>query len=137
MSTEPQHQVEKTADRLRTEFLVTLRELDRRAHRAMDVWGLLHEKRRVLLAAGAGVAAAIVLVAGTRAALSRARRGRRSERRKQGLRRAWEKPDRLATRAEDVPRSAMLLLGLLEVVAVAAGSQLLRRGAQRALPAGQ
>ena len=54
-----------------------------------------------------------------------------------GLRRAWENPDRLASWAEDVPRSFALLLGLLEVVAVAAGGQLLRRGVQRALPAGQ
>ena len=41
-------QAAKTADRLRNEFLVTLREIDRRAHRAMDVRGF-----RVAVQAGA------------------------------------------------------------------------------------
>lgn len=136
MSTEPQHQVEKTADRLRDEFLVTLRELDRRRQRAMDFRGLLRENRRVLLAAGAGLAAVIILVAGTSAALSRSRRTRLPERRMKALRRAWENPDRLAARSTHAPRALGFLLDLLKVAAVAAGSQLLRRGVQRALRAG-
>jgi len=48
-------QAAKTADRLREAFLVTLRELDRRAHRAMDVRGLMRDNRRVVLAAASGV----------------------------------------------------------------------------------
>jgi hypothetical protein len=131
-----QPQVEKTADRLRDEFLVTLRELDRRRHRAMDVRGLMRDNRRVLLAAGAGLAAVIIVIVGTTVALSRSRRARLPSRRMQGLRRAWENPDRLASRAEDVPRPARILSGLLKVALVAAGTQFVRRAVQRALPAG-
>ena len=129
-------QVAKTADRLRDEFLVTLRELDRRRQRAMDVRGLIRENRRVLIAAGAGLVAVIVVVVGASVALSRSRRARLAERRLHGLRRAWENPDRLATRAEDLPRPLGILVTLLKVAVVAAGTQLIRRTVQRALPAG-
>ena len=136
MSAEQHHQVEKTADRLRDEFLVTLRELDRRRQRAMDVRGLIRENRRVLIAAGAGLAAFIVVVVGASVALSRSRRSRLSERRFRGLQRAWENPDRLATRAEDLPRPVGILVTLLKVALVAVGTQLVRRTVRRALPAG-
>lgn len=136
MSAEEHHQIQKTADRLRDEFLVTLRELDRRRQRAMDVRGLMRENRRVLIAAGAGLAAVIVVIIGTSVALSRSRDSRLGERRVQSLVRAWENPDRIATRARDLPRPLGLLLGLLKVAAVAAGTQLVRRAVKQALPAG-
>ena len=135
VSADPQPQVEQTADRLRDEFLVTLRELDRRRHRAMDVRGLMRDNRRVLIAAGAGLAAVILVVVGTTVALSRSRRARLPSRRMQGLRRAWENPDRLASRPEDSAPLG-LLSSLLKIAVVAAGSQLIRRTVQRALPAG-
>jgi hypothetical protein len=128
-------QVAKTADRIRDEFLVTLRELDRRRHRAMDVRGLVRENRRVLIAAGAGLAAVIVVIIGTSVALSRSRDSRLGERRLRALRRAWENPERLATRDRELPRPLRVLLGLLKVAAVAAGAQLIRHTAQRALTA--
>ena len=137
MSAEQHHdQVEKTADRLRDEFLVTLRELDRRRQRAMDVRGLVRENRRVLIAAGAGLAAAIVVIVGISIGLSRWRRARLPARRLHRLHRAWENPDRLATRAEDLPRPLGILVTFLKVAMVAAGTQLIRRTVQRALPAG-
>ena len=136
MSAEQHHQIQKTADRLRDEFLVTLRELDRRRQRAMDVRGLMRENRRVLIAAGAGLAAVVVVIIGTSVALSRSRESRLGERRVQSLVRAWENPDLLATRAKDLPRPLGLLFGLLKVAAVVAGTQLLRRAMKRALPAG-
>ena len=135
MSPAPQPQVEKTADRLRDEFLITLRELDRRRHRAMDVRGLLRDNRRVVMAAGAGLAAAVIVIVGASVALSRSRRARLPSRRMEGLRRAWQNPDRLATRAADAPRPLGILLNLLKVAVVAGGSQLIRRSLQRALPA--
>jgi len=134
VSADPQPQVEQAADRIRDGFLVTLRELDRRRHRAMDVRGLMRDNRRVLIAAGAGLAAVIIVVVGTTVALSRSRRARLPSRRMQGLRRAWENPDRVASRAEARPLG--LLGGLLKVAVVAAGSQLIRRTVQRALSAG-
>ena len=136
MSAEQHHQIQKTADRLRDEFLVTLRELDRRRQRAMDVRGLMRENRRVLIAAGAGLAALVVVIIGTSVALSRSRESRLGERRVRSLVRAWENPDRIATRAKDLPRPLGLLVSLLKVAAVAAGTQLVRRALKRALPAG-
>jgi hypothetical protein len=136
VSAEEHQQIQKTADRLRDEFLVTLRELDRRAHRALDVRGLIRENRRVLVAAGAGLAAVVVVIIGTSVALSRSRESRLGVRRVQSLVRAWENPDRIATRAKDLPRPLGLFLGLLKVAAVAAGAQLVRRAVKQALPAG-
>jgi hypothetical protein len=135
VSAEQHHQIQRTADRLRDEFLVTLRELDRRRQRAMDVRGLMRENRRVLIAAGAGLTAVVVVIIGTSVALSRSRESRLGERRVQSLVRAWENPDRIATRARGLPRPVGLLLGLLKVAAVAAGTQLIRRAVKRSLPA--
>lgn len=136
MSSGRNQQVEKTADRLRDGFLVTLRELDRRRQRAMDVRALVRDNRRVLIAAGAGLAGVVIVIVGASVALGRSRRSRLNERRIEGLRRAWRNPDRLATRAEDTPRPLGILLSLLKVAFVAAGSQLIRRTVRRALPAG-
>lgn len=136
MSAEQPVQIIQTADRLRDGFLVTLRELDRRAHRAMDLRGLMRENRRLLVAAGAGLTAVVVVIIATSVALSRSRDSRLAERRLQGLRRAWENPERIARRPAELPRAARLLLGLLKVAAVAAGTQLVRRTVRRALPAG-
>ncbi len=61
---------------------------------------------------------------------------RLAERRVEVFRRAWENPDRPATRAEDVPRPLGILLGLLKVAVLAGGAQLVWRTAQRAFPAG-
>jgi hypothetical protein len=136
VSTDPPVQITQAADRLRDGFLVTLRELDRRAHRAMDLRGLMRENRRLLFAAGGGLAAVVVVIIATSVALSRSRDSRLGERRLQGLRRAWENPERIARRRSELPRAARLLLGLLKLAAVAAGTQLVRHTVQRALPPG-
>ena len=136
MSAVEEPQVAKTADRLRDEFLVTLRELDRRAKRALDVRGLIRDNRRVVIAAGAGLAAVMVVIIGTSVALSRSRQSRFLERRIEGLRRARENPDRLATRAQDLPRPLGVLVSLLKVAVLVAGTQLIRRSVRRALSAG-
>jgi hypothetical protein len=135
-------QVVKTADRIRDEFLVTLRELDRRAQRAMDVRGLIRDNRRVVIAAGAGLAAVVVVIIGTSVALSSSRQSRLPERRIEGMRRAWENPDRIARRPRGLPRAVAVLLTLLKVAAVVAGAEAVRRrvqrrSVQRALPAGR
>jgi hypothetical protein len=129
-------QAAKTADRLRDEFLVTLRELDRRAHRAMDVRTLMRENRRVVIAAGAGLAAVVVVIIATSVALSRSRDSHLAERRLEGLRRAWKNPERIARRRAELSRPVRLLAAVLRLTAVAAGTQLVRRTVQRALPAG-
>ena len=102
----------------------------------MDVRGLLRDNRRVLVAAGAGLAAVMVVIIGTSVALSRSRQARLTQ--DAGLRRAWENPDRLATRAEDVPRprAESLLKAVVQVAMVTAGVRLVAPGTdRRALPA--
>lgn len=136
MSVAEESQVARTADRLRDEFLVTLRELDRRAQRALDVRGLIRDNRRVVIAAGAGLAAVVVVIIGTSVALSRSRQPRLPERRIEGLRRARGNPDRLATRAQDLPRPLGVLVSLLKVAVLVTGTQLIRRSVRRALSAG-
>lgn len=136
MTPHEEPQAAKTADRLRDEFLVTLRELDRRAHRAMDVRTLLRENRRVVIAAGAGLAAVVVVIIATSVALSRSRDSHLASRRLEGLRRAWENPERIARRRAQLSRPVRLLAAVLKLAAVAAGTQLVRRTVQRALPAG-
>jgi hypothetical protein len=136
VNAEIQPMAEKTADRLRDQFLVTLRELDRRRQRAMDVRGLLRENRRALVAAGAGLAAVIVVVVGTSIALRRFRDRRLPRRRLEALSRAWENPDRVAIDADRLRRRLGLVLTLVKIAAVAAGSGLVRRKFQRALPSG-
>jgi hypothetical protein len=136
VSPDQQLQVVQTADRLRDGLLVTLRELDRRAHRAFDVRTLLRENRRVVIAAGAGLVAVVVVIIGARAAVSRSRDSRANARRLQGLRRAWDHPERLAPRSS-VPRVAGTMVSLLAIVGLAAGARLLRRTVQRALPPGR
>ena len=128
-------QAAKTADRLRNEFLVTLREIDRRAHRAMDVRGLMRENGRILAVAGAGLTALVVAIIATSVALSRSRESRLTERRLRAFRRAWKNPERVAGRRPEQPRPLRLALSLVTVAAVAAGTQLVRRTLQRALPA--
>jgi len=137
VNAEIQPMAEKTADRLRDQFLVTLRELDRRRQRAMDVRGLLRENRRALVAAGAGLAAVIVVVVGTSIALRRFRDRRLPRRRLEALSRAWENPDRVAIDADRLRRRLGLVLTLVKIAAVAAGSGLVRRKFQRALPSGR
>lgn len=141
MSTEIQPVAEKTADRLRDQFLVTLRELDRRRQRAMDLKGLVRDNRRVLIAAGAGLAAVIVIVVGTSTALRRVRARHLPRRRLEALSRAWENPERVAARGDRLPRKLGLLLTVLKIGVVVAGSGLVGRGlvwrtARRPLPAG-
>lgn len=128
-------QAAKTADRLRNELLITLRELDRRAHRAMDVRGLMRENRGVLVAGAAGLGAVVAVIVATSVALSRSRKSRLNERRLRALRRAWENPERIARRRPELPRPLGLALPLLTVAAVTAGTQLVRRTVQRALSA--
>jgi hypothetical protein len=136
VTTHEEPQAARTADRLRDEFLVTLRELDRRAHRAMDVRTLMRENRRVVIAAGAGLAAVVVVIIATSVAVSRSRDSRPAERRLDGLRRARKTPERRARRRAELPRSMRLLSALLSLAAVAAGTPLVRRTVRRSLPAG-
>ena len=69
----------------------------------MDVRALLRENRRVVIAAGAGLAAVLVVIIATSVGISRSRDSRVAERRLAGFRRAWENPERIARPRGDLP----------------------------------
>lgn len=133
---EQREQIERTADRIRDELLVTLRELDHRRHEAMDL--KLQARRHAPLLIGvalalSALAAGTALLVAWRAGGAAVKAKRR--RRIAGLRRAWRYPERIATRAEQRPFGVELARRLGMAAAVAIGSQLVRRIAGRLQPA--
>jgi hypothetical protein len=129
-------QADRAADRIRSELLATLSELDRRRHHAFDL-KYQAEKHFTLVIAVAGCA---VLAAGIGVALSVARSRLRRESsfstRLRELIRAWEAPEPLADSGPVPIVSAAAARKLATVVAVAFATQLARWSAQRLLPAG-
>jgi hypothetical protein len=131
--------VEKTADRLRDELLLTLEELERRRERAMDVRyqvrHALDKNRDVLLKAG-GVALALTVV-GMGYSWWRARH--REEllwrHRAQAVRRAWEHPDRVASQAEERPIGIELGRKLVLIFVTTLASAMARNAVQSLVPA--
>jgi hypothetical protein len=121
-------QVETTADRLRDELLLTLRELERRRQQSLDVKlqlrRLLERHRGRLRQVGGAALVLLVLGAG----YVRWRAGQRERRlwgkRRQALWRAWEHPDRVATRAEERPLPVELGRKLLLIFATSLASSL-------------
>ncbi|WPB78139.1 hypothetical protein KYC5002_03095 [Archangium violaceum] len=131
-------QVEKTADRLRDELLLTLEELDRRRERAMDVRYQVSkavEKNRDVLIQAGGVAVALA-VAGMGYSWWRSRHREELlwKHRAQALRRAWEHPDRVASRAEERPVGIELGRKLVLIFVSTLASAMARRAVQSLLP---
>jgi hypothetical protein len=90
------HQAEQEADRIRSELLRTLNELDRRRHEATD-WQSQLRSNWGLLAAAAGVVGAIIAARLLLGRFSEKRRARNlRHERIAALRRFWEHPERLA-----------------------------------------
>lgn len=132
--TSARDQSEKAADRIRSELMSTLRELDRRRHLALDLryQARQHFTAIMLLAAGALVATG----AGITLAILRARRRRASlfSERIAGLVRAWENPKRIAARAPARALPAEVARKLAIAFAAALAIQLTRRSARHLLP---
>lgn len=101
-------QVERTADRIRDELMLTLEELDRRRGRVLDV--RYQASRHQDLIVGAAVAAALVVGVGVGVAIWRARHREQilAKHRRMALKRAWQHPDRLASSAEERPLAVEL-----------------------------
>lgn len=131
-------QVEKTADRLRDELLLTLEELDRRRERALDVKyqvrQAVEKNRGVLLQAG-GVALALAVV-GMGVSWWRARHREELlwKHRAQAVRRAWEHPDRVASHAEERPMGLELGRKLVLIFASTLASAMAKRAVQSLVP---
>ncbi|MBN1210579.1 MAG: hypothetical protein JXB05_37355 [Myxococcaceae bacterium] len=96
-------QVERTADRIRGELLLTLEELDRRRDRALDVRFQATKHRDLII--GAALTAAVLTGVSVGVAIWRARHREKilARHRVKALRRAWQHPDRLASSAEERP----------------------------------
>jgi len=97
------HQVELAADRYRTELIATLQELDRRRSDVMDVKGQIDRHKTALYVVAGGVV--LLASAAIAASIIRARNEKALMRRERvrGFIRAWENPQRVASRAKDRP----------------------------------
>ncbi len=131
-------QVEKTADRLRDELLLTLEELDRRRERAMDVKyqvrQAVEKNRDVLIQAGGAALALVVVGMGYSWWRARHREELLWKHRAQALRRAWEHPDRLASRAEERPVGIELGRKLVLIFVSTLASAMAKRAVQSLVP---
>jgi hypothetical protein len=127
----PTHQIEAAADRIRDDLLVTLRELDRRRARATDVRLQLHQHADLVVGVAAG--AAVLVGAVVTAAVLRRRNQRRHflQRRVGAFRRAWEHPERIATRAEEYPAPLHVARKVGLAILVAFGTRLAQQAAQQ------
>ncbi|WP_338863157.1 hypothetical protein [Myxococcus stipitatus] len=127
-------QVEATADRIRDELLLTLEELDRRRGRMLDVRYQVRQHSGALVAAGA---VALVLVgAGVGFAVYRSRHRAEVLRRKRrkALQRAWEHPDRLASKAEQRPVGVELGRKLILIFATTLATAVAKNSVQTLVP---
>lgn len=128
-------QIEVAANRVRSEFFGTLRELDRRRRSIMDVRRQVREHAGILVVAGVVVASGVLLATTVAIVRRRSRQTRLRRERFQGLLRAWKHPDRVA--ATDKWDPLMAVAGkVLATVGAAVGSQLVRRTAQSIVRSG-
>lgn len=131
-------QVEKTADRLRDELLLTLEELDRRRERAMDVRyqfrHALDKNRDLLLKAGATALALALVGVGFSWWRARHREELLWKHRAQALRRAWEHPDRVASHAEERPVAIELGRKLVLIFATTLASAMAKSAVKALVP---
>ena len=129
-------QAERSADRIRAELFATLRELNRRRHRALDLKYQLG-KHYVLLAAIAGGALLVAGVAVTVGLVrARLRRESRFAERVRGLMRAWKNPENIARRASAPILSADTFRKVAAIAALTLANELAQRGVKRLLRSG-
>jgi len=127
-------QVEKTADRIRDELMLTLEELDRRRDRVTSV--SYQVSRHHDLIVGAAIAALVVTGVGVGIAAWRAsyRRHHMAQRRMTAVKRAWNHPDRLATRAEQRPFAVEMGKKLIMIFGTALATNIAKSSVQGLVP---
>lgn len=127
-------QVERTADRIRDELLLTLEELERRRERVLDV--RYQASRHQDLIVGAAVTAAVLTGIGVGVAIWRARHREQilARHRLKALQRAWQHPDRVASSAEERPLPVELGRKLILIFATALATNIARNSVQSLVP---
>lgn len=127
-------QVERTADRIRDELLLTLEELDRRRDRMLDVRYQARRHRDLLV--GAAITAAVLTGVGLGMVMWRARHRQQilARRRMTAVRRAWRHPDRLASSAKQRPLPVELGRKLVVIFASALATRIAKNSAQSLVP---
>lgn len=135
---EQREQIEKAADRLRDELLLTLHELDRRRQNAFSLKAVkrnLQAHRRDLNLAALGAAVLVGSVIAVAYSRHEYQKRHSAELRLRALKRAWEHPDRLATKAPDRPVGELLARRVLVAGLATLGAQLGKRLVKNVLPA--
>lgn len=127
-------QVERTADRIRDELLLTLEELDRRRDRMLDVRYQAMRHRDLLV--GAAITAAVLTGVGLGIAVWRARHRQQilARHRVKAVQRAWQHPDRVASSAEQRPFPVELGRKLVLIFATALATRIAKNSVQVLVP---
>lgn len=127
-------QVERTADRIRDELLLTLEELDRRRDRVLDVRYQASRHRELLV--GAAFTASALTAVGVGIAIWRARHREQilARHRLKALRRAWKHPDRLASSAEERPFAVQMGRKLVMIFVTALATNIAKNSVQTLVP---
>ncbi|HYH95699.1 hypothetical protein [Hyalangium sp.] len=127
-------QVERTADRIRDELLLTLEELDRRRDRALDVRFQVSRHQDLIIAAA--ITAAVLTGIGVGVAMWRARHREQilTKQRLKAIRRAWAHPDRVASSAEQRPLPIELGRKLIMIFGTALASNIAKNSVQALVP---
>ena len=127
-------QANQAADRVRDDLLTTLKELDRRRLQAADWRYQLQTHQRTVLIAATAVVGVVALGVGLAVARRQVTRHRQVRRRWEALGRAWNHPERLASRADDAPGLQQLLRKALLAFGVALASRVGKRAAVSMVP---
>ncbi|HVG57030.1 MAG TPA: hypothetical protein VNA24_00640 [Hyalangium sp.] len=127
-------QVERTADRIRDELLLTLEELDRRRDRMLDVRYQALRHRELLV--GVAITAAVLTGVGVGVAVWRARHRQQilARRRMKAVKRAWQHPNRVASTAEQRPLPVELGRKLVIIFASALATRIAKNSVQTLVP---
>lgn len=131
---DPREKVEEAANRIRKELMVTLSELDRRRDQALDPRYQLQQHMNLVLGAAGAVAVGTGAVIGWGLYRRNTAAERLRRERKLAFRRAWQHPERVATRAKERPAPQELLRKLSMIFALAFGTQLAKRAALKLIP---
>jgi hypothetical protein len=128
-------QVERTADRIRDELMLTLEELDRRRHQVVDLRYQAMRHRELLV--GVAITAAVLTGITVGVALWRARHREQilARHRLKALKRAWAHPGRLASSAEERPLAVELGRKLVVIFATALATNIAKNSVQSLVPA--